>query len=185
VGRRREAILPKTRRLPAVRLRLEGLSGGMLTWRQGGRGPMSTLSTTEMQLLVVTGAYAVALVVVVYLTRAGRRRVAGAFAGGLSAAFAIAATPIHLLTWRVVRRHGMRGLAICAGLAGLVGPPRDYAYAAAFPNWIVFSPGMTPVLAVAITYVLWIAVGYGVMRLVAGPADADALRKHRATLIHT
>ena len=179
---------------------------------------MSNLSTTEMQLLVVTGAYAVALVVVVYLTRAGRRRVAGAFAGGLSAgvvglaatavaglnawwtvlpgqaprgwtvivaAFAIASTPIHLLTWRVVRRYGMRGLATCVGLAGIVGPPRDYAYAAAFPNWIVFSPGITPVLAVAVTYVLWIAVGYGVMRLVAGPADADALRRHRATLIHT
>src|SRR4051812_50170001 len=57
----------------------------MLTGRQGGRGPMSNLSTTEMQLLVVTGAYAVALVVVVYLTRAGRRRGAAAFAGGLSA----------------------------------------------------------------------------------------------------
>jgi hypothetical protein len=41
-----------------------------------------------------------------------------------------------------------------------------------FPNWMVFSPGMAPVLAVAVTYVLWIARGHGVMRLIAGPAGS-------------
>ena len=172
---------------------------------------MPNPSTTEIQLLVATGVYAVALVLAVYLTRAGRRRVAGALAGGLSAAvvflvattaaelnewwrvpvvqsasdravvlagLVISMTPVYLVTWRVARRFGMRGLAICVGLAAMVGPPRDYAFAAQFPNWIVFSPGMTPVLAVAVTYVLWIALGHGTMRLVAGPADADALRRH-------
>ena len=176
---------------------------------------MPNLSTTEIELIVATGAYAVALVVVGYLTRAGRRRVAGALAGGLSAgvvglavtrlaelnawwgvlpgraapgwtvivgAFAISATPVYLVTWRVARRFGMRGLAICVGLAAMVGPPRDYAFAAQFPNWMVFSPGVAPVLAVAVTYVLWIALGHGVMRLVAGPAGADALRKNSERL---
>ncbi|AMY09361.1 hypothetical protein LuPra_02576 [Luteitalea pratensis] len=58
-----------------------------------------------------------------------------------------------------------------------MGPPRDYAFAAQFPNWIVFSPGMAPVLAVGGTYVLWIALGHGTMRLIAGPAGADTLRR--------
>jgi hypothetical protein len=83
---------------------------------------------------------------------------------------AISMTPVYLVTWRVARRFGIRGLTVCLGLAAIVGPPRDYAFAAQFPNWIVFSPGMTPVLAVAVTYALWIALGHGVMRLVAGPA---------------
>jgi hypothetical protein len=55
-------------------------------------------------------------------------------------------------------------------LAAIVGPPRDYAFAAQFPNWIVFSPGMASIFAVAVTYALWIALGHGVMRLVAVPA---------------
>ena len=88
----------------------------------------------------------------------------------LAAGLAISMTPVYLVTWRVARRFGMRGLTVCVGLAAIVGPPRDYAFAAQFPNWMVFSPGMAPVLAVAVTYVLWIALGHGVMRLVAGPA---------------
>jgi hypothetical protein len=159
-----------------------------------------------IELLVVTGAYFVALVLVVYLTRAGRRRVVGALAGGLAAAvvallattvaelndwwrvpvvtaasdravilagLAISMTPVYLLTWRVARRFGMRGLTVCVGLAAIVGPPRDYAFAAQFPNWMVFSPGVAPIIAVAVTYVLWIVVGHGVMRLVAGHAGAS------------
>jgi len=176
---------------------------------------MPNPSTTEIELLVVTGAYAVVLVLVVYLTRAGRRRVVGALAGGLAAAvvallattvaelnvwwrvpvvqaasgrvvilagLAISMTPVYLVTWRVARRFGMRGLTVCVGLAAMVGPPRDYAFAAQFPNWMVLSPGMAPVLAVAVTYVLWSALGHGVMRLVAGPADTDTLRRHEAML---
>jgi len=38
---------------------------------------------------------------------------------------------------------------------------------------MVFSAGMAPVLAVAVTYLLWIVVGHGMMRLVAGPARAS------------
>jgi hypothetical protein len=86
------------------------------------------------------------------------------------AGLAISMMPVYLVTWRVARRFGMRGLTVCLGLAAIVGPPRDYAFAAQFPNWMVFSPGVAPMLAVAVTYVLWIALGHGVMRLVAGPA---------------
>ena len=90
----------------------------------------------------------------------------------LAAGLAISMTPVYLVTWRVARRFGMRGLTVCVGLAAIVGPPRDYAFAAQFPNWMVFSPGVAPIIAVAVTYVLWIALGHGVMRLVAGPAGS-------------
>ena len=157
-------------------------------------------------LLVVTGVYFAVLILVVYLTRAGRRRVVGALAGGLAAAvvglvattlaelndwwsvpviqaasdravilaagLTISMMPVYLVTWRVARRFGIRGLTVCVGLAAIVGPPRDYAFAAQFPNWMVFSPGVAPIIAVAVTYVLWIALGHGVMRLVAGPAGS-------------
>jgi hypothetical protein len=32
---------------------------------------------------------------------------------------------------------------------------------------------VAPIIVVAVTYVLWIVVGHGVMRLVAGPARAN------------
>ena len=89
------------------------------------------------------------------------------------AGLAISMVPVYLVTWRVARRFGMRGLTVCVGLAAIAGPPRDYAFAAQFPNWMVFSPGVAPIIVVAVTYVLWIVVGHGVMRLVAGPARAN------------
>ena len=92
------------------------------------------------------------------------------------AGFAISMAPVYLVTWRVARRFGAAGLTVCLGLAAIVGPPRDYALAARFPNWIVFSPGMAPMLAVAVTYALWIALGHATMRLVAGAAHGDDLR---------
>ena len=65
---------------------------------------MPNVSTTVIELLVVTGAYFAVLVLVVYLTRAGRRRVVGALAGGLAAAVVgLVATAVAELNdwWRV------------------------------------------------------------------------------------
>jgi Family of unknown function (DUF5990) len=42
--------------------------------------------------------------------------------------------------------------------------------------WIVFAPGIAPVLGVAAAYVSWVALGHALMRLVAGPARGDKLR---------
>lgn len=93
----------------------------------------------------------------------------------------ISLTPIYLITWRVARRFGWRGLAVCVGIVALIGPPRDYAYAATFPKWMVFGPGIAPIAADSVTYILIVVVGHAVMRLVAGPARADRLaRKHSA-----
>ena len=85
----------------------------------------------------------------------------------------ISSAPIYLVTWRVARRFAWRGLTVFIAIAAVVGPPRDYLYAATFPEWMVFAPGITPILADAATYVGIVALGHAVMRLVAGPSARD------------
>ena len=164
---------------------------------------------TLLQLIVVTGAYLVELVVVVYFTRATSRRIVGAFAGGAAVGcfgmgaialgnawglwhvpifwtpyfvglfylgLVISVTPIYLVTWRLARRFGWRGLAVFIGIVAIIGPPRDYLIALTFPKWMVFAPGVAPILADAATYVGIVAIGHTVMRLVAGPSRDDRLR---------
>ena len=89
---------------------------------------------------------------------------------------AVSSAPVYLITWRVARRFGRRGLAVCALASGIIGPLRDYLYAATFPEWMVFSPGIAPVAADAAVYLLLVVVGHQVMRMVAGPAEDDYLR---------
>ena len=98
-----------------------------------------------------------------------------AFLSLFYAAFAVSASPIYLVTWRLARRFGWRGLAVFIGVVAVIGPPRDYMYAAAFPEWMVFAPGIAPVLADAAAYIGIVAIGHAVMRLVAGPASDDPL----------
>ena len=165
---------------------------------------------TTQQMLLITGLYLAAGIVVTYCTRATARRVVGALVGGATASLmalrvialcealgwwhipfastpyfvpvlfvglAISCTPIYLVTWRVARRFGWRGLAVCVGIVAVIGPPRDYAYAATFPKWMVFSPGIAPILADSAAYIMIVVVGHAVMRLVAGPARADRLAR--------
>ncbi len=164
---------------------------------------------TTNQIIVVTCAYMVALVAVIYFTRATSRRVVGALTGGAAVGFmgigaivlgntlglwrvpivwtpyflvlfylglSISVTPIYLVTWRVDRRFGWRGLAVCLVVGAIIGPPRDYLYAAKYPAWMVFAPGVAPILADAATYIGIVAIGHAVMRLVAGPSRKDRLR---------
>ena len=84
---------------------------------------------------------------------------------------------VFLLTWRVARRFGWRGLAVVLVAAAALGPVRDYRYMEQFPEWGAYAPGAAPVLAVAATYVLMGVLGHGVMRLIAGPAGADRLAR--------
>ena len=164
---------------------------------------------TTQQIILITCLYFVALLIVIYFTRATARRIVGAFGGGAAVGLfgmgaivfgnavglwrvpivwtpyfltlfylglAISVTPIYLVTWRVVRRFGWRGLAVCLGVVAIIGPPRDYLYALKFPSWMVFAPGIAPILADAAAYVGMVAIGHAVMRLVAGPAREDRLR---------
>lgn len=168
---------------------------------------------TTLQILAMTGAYAVVLVAVIYFSRAPSDRVVGALAGGAAAGcvglgaialgeklgmwrvflpstssawlllylgLAVSCAPIYLVTWRVARRFDHRGLAACLVIVGVVGPPRDYLYAAIYPEWMVFARGVAPVLADAATYVAIVAVGHAVMRLVSGPARGSRLARERS-----
>jgi hypothetical protein len=89
---------------------------------------------------------------------------------------AISVTPIYLVTWRIARRFGWRGLAIFISVVAIIGPPRDYLFAATFPAWMVFAPGVLPILADSLAYVGIVAIGHAVMHLIAGPSRSDRLR---------
>ena len=84
---------------------------------------------------------------------------------------------VFLLTWRLARRFGGRGLAIALVLAALLGPLRDSAYMAMFPEWGYYAPGIAPILAISVAYVLIGIVGHGTMRLFSGPAADDPLTR--------
>ena len=90
--------------------------------------------------------------------------------------FAISVTPIYLVTWRLARRFGWRGLAVFTCIVAIIGPPRDYLFATTFPEWMVFAPGVAPILADAATYVGIVALGHAVMRFIAGPSREHRLR---------
>jgi uncharacterized membrane protein len=84
---------------------------------------------------------------------------------------------IFLITWRIARRFGWRGLAVFLAILAVIGPPRNYWYMRQFPEWGSYAPGIAPVLAISATYVVLVLVGHGVMRLVAGPANQDHLSR--------
>jgi hypothetical protein len=84
---------------------------------------------------------------------------------------------IFLITWRIARRFGWRGLAVVVVLAAVLGPVRDYQYMERFPEWGAYAPGLAPVLAISATYVLLGSVGHAVMRLLAGPARGSPLAR--------
>jgi hypothetical protein len=92
----------------------------------------------------------------------------------------IAMTPagfVFLLTWRLARRFGGRGLAMAVLAAAVLGPVRDYAYMQTFPEWGFNAPGLAPVLAVSAAYVILGILGHGTMRLIAGPASTNPLAR--------
>lgn len=82
-----------------------------------------------------------------------------------------------LITWRIARRFGCRGLAAAVGVIAVLGPMRDSWYMAVFPEWGFYSPGFAPMLAISGAYVLLGIVGHGLMRFIAGPAEADRLAR--------
>jgi len=84
---------------------------------------------------------------------------------------------VLLLTWRIARRFGSRGLIVVMIFVAIIGPLRDYWYMTHFPEWGAYRWGIGTVLAVSATYVLLLTLGHGVMRLVAGPARADRLAR--------
>ena len=84
---------------------------------------------------------------------------------------------VFLLTWRVARRFGGRGLAVLLVASAVLAPVRDSSFMARFPEWGSYAPGIAPMLAIAAAYVLLGSLGHGTMRLVAGPSAADRLAR--------
>lgn len=164
---------------------------------------------TQQQIYLFGFAYLVLLIVVVVLTRATLRRIAGAVIGGVIAmavllgvfvlgqsaglwhmvlpsepsylAMALIATVpsgfVFLLTWRIARRFGGRGLLVAAIFVAIIGPVRTYIYLAVFPEWGSYTPGPASVLVISVAYVVVGLLGHAAMRLVAGPAGADGLAR--------
>ncbi len=83
---------------------------------------------------------------------------------------------IFLITWRIARRFGWRGLAVVLVVLALMGPIRDLWILWRFPESGSYARGIAPVLAISVSYVVLVLVGHTVMRLVAGPAREDRLR---------
>jgi hypothetical protein len=92
-------------------------------------------------------------------------------------ATAVSTAPIFLVTWRIARRFGWSGLAVTFAVAAVLGPPRELAVEAKFPEWITYAPGVATILAISAAYVGAFAAGHGVMRLVAGPARGSRLAR--------
>lgn len=84
---------------------------------------------------------------------------------------------VFLITWRIARRFGWRGLAVVIIVAAVLGPFRDQWYMNRFPEWGSYGPGVAPILAISAAYVILGVVGHAVMRLVVGPAGADRLAR--------
>ena len=84
---------------------------------------------------------------------------------------------IFLITWRIARRFGGRGLVVVVFVAAVLGPVRDYRYMATFPEWGAYAPGLAPVFAISAAYVILGILGHGLMRMIAGPATADRLAR--------
>ena len=82
---------------------------------------------------------------------------------------------VFLITWRIARRFGWRGLAVAVFVVAVIGPPRDYWYMKMFPEWGSYAPGLAPLLAISAAYVIFGILGHGTMRLISGPAKSDPL----------
>lgn len=95
-------------------------------------------------------------------------------------AFAVSAAPIYLVTWRIERRFGWQGIIVSLAVVAIIGPSRDYFYAGMFPEWMIFGPGIAPVITDALTYIGIVLIGHVVMRLIVGPSDADRLARQTA-----
>jgi hypothetical protein len=84
---------------------------------------------------------------------------------------------LFLITWRIDRGFGWRGLAVFLLILAVIGPPLDYWYMRHFPELGQYGPGIAPVLAISATYVILVLVGHGVMRMVSGPSREDPLAR--------
>jgi hypothetical protein len=91
--------------------------------------------------------------------------------------FAISCAAIYLVTWRIARRFGWRGLAVVVVILTVIGPPRDRRAMQTFPEWGSYAPGIQTTLAIAAIYAAIVPLGHSMMRLIAGPSRGSPLAR--------
>jgi hypothetical protein len=91
--------------------------------------------------------------------------------------FAISGAAIYLVTWRIARRFGWRGLAVVVLVLAGIGPIRDYKYMQMYPEWGSYGPGVAPFVAIAVIYAAIVPLGHFVMSRVAGPSQGSPLAR--------
>jgi hypothetical protein len=91
----------------------------------------------------------------------------------------VAGGAFGLVGWRLIRRFGWRGLAGFLLAWGTWGVIHDVGGSAVFAdsNLMVFESGAAPVVADFLNYATCGAFAQLAIRLLAGPADADPLRR--------
>jgi len=123
---------------------------------------------TTQKVIATIFAYLIALFAAIYFTPVAGRRIAGALAGGAPAGW--------MLLEAVALGNGQGWGRVLLPVAAVIGPPRDYLIAGIFPEWMVFAPGVAPILSDAAAYAGFVGSGHGVMRLAARPARKDQTR---------
>src|SRR5262249_15825136 len=81
----------------------------------------------------------------------------------------VSSLPLFLVPWRIARRFGWRGLAVTFTALSVIGPLREFAVEAMYPDWVTLAPNVATAVAISAGYVSAFAAGHGVMRLIAGP----------------
>jgi len=84
-----------------------------------------------------------------------------------------------LLSWRVTRRFGWAGQVVMLLALPVYFAVRDRVWWQHFMRMLVATPGIGPVLGDAAFLAVGLALGYAVMRLIAGPAGKDPLARTR------
>lgn len=83
---------------------------------------------------------------------------------------------LALISWRVARAHGRRGLVILCVLVVALGLVRDLSVAALFPSLLRFGPAPASWIADECAWAIVLAFAIGIPRAVAGAAATDAPR---------
>jgi len=84
-----------------------------------------------------------------------------------------------IISWRIARRFGWLGCSVFILAVAASGAIRDRIYWDSIMRVLVATPGILPVAVDGAFFVAGLALGHGLMRLIAGPAPQDALARTR------
>ena len=164
--------------------------------RRMGAATMTIYQAIYIALIV----YGALLAMTLYFARPGRRRLLGALAGGLAVAVVgvgieslfhslgfwrypsveepygpLALYPLVVVVFALLALIGWRGWIAFLVILTTLGVLRDFLVADRVLGIIVLARGFLTVLIDAAIWIGTVALAQAVMRLVAGPADADRL----------